>query len=225
MKTGSKIVAGLCFWLAGLLCGCGSHNQGAPPTASINGGEAAPSPNSDAAPQPAGDRWHPVVEIHTSLGEIRVKLDRENAPITVDNFLAYVEKGQYDNTLVHQVLEKPGVIVAGGYDAFRKERPTGPPIRNEAHNGLKNARLTLAMARRSDSIDSSTSQFFINSAANAELDHTGDDAKSYGYCVFGTVTGGADVVDQIAITPVHDAGGLTSTPVEPVVIKWVHIVQ
>jgi cyclophilin family peptidyl-prolyl cis-trans isomerase len=225
MSSGSKIGAGLCFLLAGLLCGCGSHGQAGPPTASINGGEAASAPQSDDAPQPAPDRLHPVVEIHTSLGEIRVKLDRENAPITVENFLAYVEQGHYDNTLVHQVLEKPGVIVAGGYDTFRKERPTSPPIRNEAHNGLKNARLTIAMARRADQIDSSTSQFFINTAANAELDHTGDDPKSYGYCVFGTVTAGADVVDQIAKTPVHDADKLTKTPVDPVVIKWVHIVR
>ena len=225
MKTGSKIVATLCFLLAGLLCGCGSHDQGAPPLASINGSDSRPSPKTDDTPQPAGDRLHPVVEIHTSLGEIRVTLDREHAPITVDNFLAYVEHGQYDNTLIHQVLAKPGVIVAGGYDTFRKERPTGPAIRNEAHNGLKNARMTVAMARRSDQIDSSTSQFFINTADNRELDHTGDDAKSYGYCVFGTVTGGMEVVDQIAKTPVHDADSFAKTPVDPVAIQWVHIVQ
>ncbi len=93
--------------LTSLLCGCGSHDQGGPPWARIHGSDSGPSPKADDTPQPAGDRLHPVVEIHTSLGEIRVTLDREHAPISVDNFLAYVEHGQYDNTLIHQVLAQP----------------------------------------------------------------------------------------------------------------------
>lgn len=224
MRTGFRGIAAVCVLISGL-CGCGSQEVGSLPTASITGGGPAPVLKSDETPQPAADPQHPVVVLHTSLGDITVTLDRKNAPITVENFIQYAEQGQYDNTLVHQVLDKPAVIVAGGYDTFRKERPTGPAIRNEAHNGLKNARLTIAMARRSDAIDSSTSQFFINAADNPDLDHSGNDAKTYGYCVFGTVTAGAEVVERIARRPVHDAGGLTRTPVDPVVLMWTHIVQ
>jgi cyclophilin family peptidyl-prolyl cis-trans isomerase len=223
MRTGFRSIAAVCVLISGL-CGCGSHEQGNLPTASISG-SLAPAPKTEESSLPAADPQHPVVVLHTSLGDITVVLDRKNAPITVENFLQYAEQGQYDNTLVHQVLDKPAVIVAGGYDTFRKERPTSPAIRNEAHNGLKNVRLTIAMARRSDAIDSSTSQFFINAADNPDLDHTGDDAKTYGYCVFGRVTAGAEVVERIARRPVHDAGSLTKTPIDPVVLMWTHIVQ
>jgi cyclophilin family peptidyl-prolyl cis-trans isomerase len=224
MRIGLRSAAVFCILIGGF-CGCGSHEQGNLPTASISGSGPASEPKTDETPRRAADPLHPVVVLHMSLGDITVTLDRKNSPITVENFLQYAEQGLYDNTLVHQVLDKPAVIVAGGYDTFRKERPTGPPIRNEAHNGLKNSRLTIAMARRADAIDSSTSQFFINAADNPDLDHTGNDAKNYGYCVFGTVTDGAEVVERIARRPVHDASGLTKTPVDPVVLMWTHIVQ
>ena len=129
-----------------------------------------------AAPNAPPDRLHPVVQLHTTLGDITIKLDAEHAPITVDNFLAYLDNGQYDNTLFHQVV--PGVaILGGGYDTFGKEKPTGSPIRNEAHNGMKNRRGTIAMARRPDLVDSSTCQFFINLADNPKLDYKKPAAK------------------------------------------------
>ena len=127
-------------------------------------------PPARSTPAAPADRLHPLVQFHTTLGDITIKLDAEHAPITVDNFLAYLDQGQYDNTLFHQVL--PGVaILGGGYDTFGKEKPTLPPIRNEAHNGIKNRRGTIAMARRPDMVDSSTCQFFINLADNPNLDY------------------------------------------------------
>ena len=226
--------------------GCGSHDGRDLPAASIDGTGAGSSDGSSAGPStknPPADRLHPIVQLHTTLGDITLKLDGEHAPLTVDNFLTYLDRGQYDNTLFHQVI--PGaVILGGGYDTFGKEKPTGAPIRNEAHNGLKNRRGTIAMARRPDSVDSSTCQFFINLADNPSLDYKkpatkvvdfrsvkgprefkSPDASEYGYCVFGEVVSGMDVVDSIGKTPVHDSEKFTSTPVEPVVLKWVHLVR
>jgi cyclophilin family peptidyl-prolyl cis-trans isomerase len=224
--------------------GCGSRD--AVPTASIAGGAAGsqdPAAADKSAANSPSDRLHPVVQLHTTLGDITIKLDAQRAPITVDNFLAYLDKGQYDNTLFHQIL--PGaVILGGGYDTFGKEKPTGPPIRNEAHNGLKNQRGAVAMARRPDSVDSSTCQFFINLADNPKLDYKQPtakvvdfrsvkgprefkepDASEYGYCVFGEVVSGMEVVDQIGKAALHDTEKFSSTPVEPVVIKWVHLAR
>jgi peptidyl-prolyl cis-trans isomerase B (cyclophilin B) len=225
--------------------GCGSHDAATPPTASIAGGSGSPnqSASGKTTPSAPADRLHPLVQFHTTQGDITIKLDAEHAPITVDNFLAYLDRGQYDNTLFHQVL--PGVaILGGGYDTFGKEKATLPPIRNEAHNGIKNRRGTIAMARRPDMVDSSTCQFFINLADNPNLDYKKPaaqvvdfrkvkgprelkvpDAADYGYCVFGEVVSGMDAVDQIGKVAVHDAGKLASTPVEPVIIKWVHLTR
>ncbi len=225
MKPCAKFFSAWLLMLAGLTFGgCGTHDQ-PPPVASIAGGSAPAGTSAGGPEKRATDRRHPVVQIHTSVGEITITLDRENAPISVDNFLAYIEQGTYDNTLVHQVLAKPSLLIAGSYDSLQKERPVGPPIRNEAHNGLKNVRGTIAMARRRDSIDSSTSQFFINAGDNPQLDHVGDDAPNYGYCVFGAVTAGMENVEHIAKVAVHDDGGFSSTPVEPIVVKWIHLVQ
>ncbi|HEX3998757.1 MAG TPA: peptidylprolyl isomerase [Pirellulales bacterium] len=239
-------VAALLTALAISATGCGSHGAPALPAASISAGEGSPESIAPGGATNASnpDRLHPIVQFHTSLGDITVKLDAEHAPITVDNFLAYLDRGQYDNTLFHQVV--PGVVIlGGGYDAFGKEKPTGPPIRNEAHNGLKNRRGTIAMARRPDSVDSSTCQFFINLADNPALDNKeaptkvvdfrnvrgqprefkAPDASLYGYCVFGEVVSGMEVVDQIGTTPLHDTDKFTSTPVNPVRIQWVHLVR
>lgn len=223
--------------------GCGSHDSSSP-TASISGGGAEEVAASTAAsPKAPLDRSHPVVQFHTSLGDITLRLDAEHAPITVDNFLTYLDKGQYDNTLFHQIM--PGMaILGGGYDTFCHEKPTGQPIRNEAHNGLKNRRGTIAMARRPDAVDSSTCQFFINLADNPALDYQAPvtkvvdfrsvqgprefkipDASQYGYCVFGEVTSGMEVVDQIGKSALHDTDTLHSTPVEPVVLKWAHLMR
>ncbi len=225
--------------------GCGSHDAANPPTASIAGGSGSPDQSASGKTTPAApaDRLHPLVQFHTTQGDITIKLDAEHAPITVNNFLAYLDRGQYDNTLFHQVL--PGVaILGGGYDTFGKEKATLPPIRNEAHNGIKNRRGTIAMARRPDVVDSSTCQFFINLADNPNLDYKKPaaqvvdfrkvkgprelkvpDAADYGYCVFGEVVSGMDVVNQIGKVAVHDAGKFASTPVEPVIIKWVHLTR
>ena len=126
--------------------------------------------------KPASDPLHPVVVIETSLGNITVRLDAEKAPLTVDNFLSYVGAGQYDQTIVHQVYKGQGFL-AGGYGTNLVEKPGRTPVRNEAHNGLKNRRGTIAMVRLPDAIDSATCQFFINVADNPALDLQGSHAR------------------------------------------------
>ena len=161
--------------------GCGSKET-SPTTASIAGSGGASDTDSpggkgnsaghSATSHSSFDPLHPLVQFHTTMGDITVKLDAEHAPLTVDNFLGYVGEGFYDDTLFHQVYSKPlAVMLGGGYDLFGKEKQTHSPIRNEAHNGLKNRRGTVGMARRPDSIDSSTSQFFVNLSDNPDLDH------------------------------------------------------
>ncbi|HEV2971507.1 MAG TPA: peptidylprolyl isomerase [Pirellulales bacterium] len=204
--------------------GCGSHDGASPATASIAAAGQLAAPNA-AADKTEQDKLHPVAVVHTSLGDITLRLDAEHAPISVDNFLTYVEQGHYDNTIFHQVLAKPAVILGGGYDTFRKEKPAGLPIRNEAQNGLKNVRGTVGMVRRPDSIDSSTSQFYFNAGDNPQLDHKSDAADGYGYCVFGEVTAGLEIVEQIAKSAVHDTPQVSSTPVEQVAVKWIHVVR
>lgn len=202
------------------LAGCNSHTSksaadGATSDSSASSGTAAPAPNLET----------PVVRIETSAGPITLKLDGVQAPGTVRNFLNYVNDRFYDNTIVHYV--DPGkLILAGGYSADRTPKPSPIPIRNEAHNGLKNVRGTIAMTRDPDLIDSATSQFFINLADAPQRDHTGDAADKYGYCVFGTVTEGIEVADKISQSPTADKGGdLAKTPDPPVVIKSIRIVE
>jgi peptidyl-prolyl cis-trans isomerase B (cyclophilin B) len=208
--------------------GCGSSaDNGKLPTASMNDDSGTPAvTNVATATKPKYDRLHPQLQFHTNVGDFTVKLDAEHAPLTVDNFLTYVEEGHYDSTLIHQVFSKsPAVVLGGGYDTFGKEKPCHQSVRNEAHNGLKNRRGTIGMARRADSIDSSTAQFYINLADNPTLDHKANDATGYGYCVFGEVVSGMDVCEQIGKAPVHDTPQFPATPVEQVVIKWVHLVR
>jgi peptidyl-prolyl cis-trans isomerase B (cyclophilin B) len=219
-----------------LATGCGSKDA-ATPTASIPGSDGASADRGQtdgrtaAGPHGGGNRansdpLHPLVQFHTTMGDITVKLDAQHAPLTVDNFLGYVGEGYYDNTLLHQVYSKPlAVVLGGGYDMFGKEKATHSPIRNEAHNGLKNRRGTIGMARRPDSIDSSTAQFFVNLSDNPDLDHKKSDTAGYGYCVFGEVVSGMDVCDQIGRVAVHDTPKIPSAPVEPVAIKWVHVMR
>jgi cyclophilin family peptidyl-prolyl cis-trans isomerase len=141
----------------------------------------------------------PVVEIKTNKGTIEVELYPDKAPVTVKNFLDYVDAGQYNGTIFHRVI-KDFMIQGGGFTPDGQQKPTKPPIKNEANNGLKNSRGTLAMARTAV-VDSATSQFFINHADNAFLDFKNETPQGYGYCVFGKVTGGMDVVDVIATSP------------------------
>lgn len=161
----------------------------------------------------------PKVALKTSAGEIVLELYAEKAPKTVDNFLQYVRSGQYSNTIFHRVING-FMIQGGGFDADMKEKPTRAPIVNEAKNGLKNEMYTIAMARTSDP-DSATAQFFINVANNGMLDYPGRDGA--GYCVFGKVIKGADVVEKIKAVPVADRGMNQNVPVKPVVITSARI--
>jgi cyclophilin family peptidyl-prolyl cis-trans isomerase len=149
---------------------------------------------------------------------LTIELDMENAPVTSTNFMEYVNSSHYDGTLFHYV-EDGAMILGGGFTSTFEPKPTAPPIRNEAHNGLQNVRGSIAMSRFPDSIDSATSQFFINLSDNAALDHKDQSPEGYGYCVFGKVVKGLDVAENIAKQPVQDAGDFVSTPREKVVIQ------
>ena len=158
-----------------------------------------------------------MVILHTNHGPITLDLDAERAPKSVANFLAYVRAGHFDNTLFHRVIDG-FMIQGGGLAPDFTQKPTRAPIENEATNGLKNARYTVAMARTSDP-HSATAQFFINVADNGFLDHRSPDAKGWGYCVFGRVVGGADVVDRIKGLPTGNRGFHQDVPSENVVIE------
>ena len=152
---------------------------------------------------------NPVVVMETTLGAITVELAPAEAPISVDNFLQYVDAGHYDNTIFHRVIQ--GFMIQGGaYSPEMRTRPTRPAIENEAQNGLLNNRYTIAMARTNE-INSATDQFFINTVDNNFLNHG---VRDFGYAVFGRVIDGADVVDRIAAVPVSN-----TVPNEAVVIQ------
>ncbi len=202
--------------------GCNSHDE-ATPTLNISASRYGGTVDKTEPKQPPFN-LHPVVEVQTSAGQFTLELDGEHAPLTVDNFLSYVESKHYDGTVFHQVIDG-FIVLGGGYDKQLSERPTRPAVRNEAHNGLSNHRGTIAMARQGDAIDSAKDQFFLNLADNTSLDHTGNEAASYGYCVFGEVTKGMDVVERIAKTPVKDTGQFTSTPTQSIVIESVRRVR
>jgi peptidyl-prolyl cis-trans isomerase B (cyclophilin B) len=159
----------------------------------------------------------PRVRIETNRGTIVVELEPDKAPKTVANFLAYVRAGFYDGTIFHRVI--PGFMAqGGGFTADFERKPTRPPIENEAGNGLSNRRGTVAMARTAD-VDSATSQFFINLVDNTYLDHRDSTPRGFGYCVFGRVVEGMDVVDAIAAIPTGPSGPFPGdVPTEPVVI-------
>lgn len=160
-----------------------------------------------------------IVRLETSMGAIVVELDRQAAPVTVKNFLEYVESGFYDGTIFHRVI--PGFMIqGGGFTKNLDRKKTHNPIINEAKNGLSNKRGTIAMARTNDP-NSATSQFFINHKDNAPLDYSGRNA---GYAVFGKVTEGMDVVDAIATVKTTTRNGMADVPVEPVVINSAKVV-
>ncbi len=154
-----------------------------------------------------------MIIFSTSMGEVKLELFPEAAPVTVANFIQYVEEGFFDGTIFHRVI--PGfVIQGGGFTADMKQKKTNAPIRNEAANGLKNERGTLSMAR-TQAVDSATSQFFVNVADNAFLDHG---TRDFGYAVFAKVAEGMDVIDRIASVATGNAGMHQDVPLEPVVI-------
>lgn len=157
------------------------------------------------------------VVLQTSAGDITVELDAAKAPASAENFLNYVRSGHYDGTIFHRVI-KGFMVQGGGMDAGMKQKQTASPIRNEANNGLKNARYTLAMARTSDP-HSATAQFFINTADNAFLDFRAENAQGWGYAVFGKVVDGTDVVDRIEGMRTGRQGFHDDVPLEAVTIQ------
>nr|WP_315183360.1 peptidylprolyl isomerase [uncultured Albidiferax sp.] len=161
---------------------------------------------------------NPKVELHiANRGVITLELDAEKAPKSVANFLAYVAKGHYDNTVFHRVI--PGFMVqGGGFEPGMKQKGTDKPIDNEANNGLKNDNYTVAMARTNDP-HSATAQFFINVANNGFLNHTAISASGWGYAVFGKVVSGTEVVDGIKAVKTGNKGGHGDVPVEDVIIE------
>ena len=161
---------------------------------------------------------NPQVELHiANYGAITLELDQEKAPDSVANFLSYVKKGHYDNTIFHRVI--PGFMVqGGGFEPGMKQKDTDAPIQNEAKNGLKNDKYTVAMARTGDP-HSASSQFFINVANNGFLNHTAPSAQGWGYAVFGKVVKGQDVVDKIKTVATGNKGGHGDVPKEDVVIE------
>lgn len=240
----SRLIVGWGFTLAILLSatGCG-QSAPADATAQIAGGpateDAAASTNlADAtqanfsqgssakagARKPEGDPLHPIVEIQTTLGKITLELDAEHAPGTVRNFLNYVNAELYNSTIFHYV-DAGSMILGGGFDDQLSPIQISPPIRNEAHNGLRNLAGTIAMSRPFDAIDGATSQFFINVRDNSALDHSGPTEDEYGYTVFGKVTAGMEVVEQISQIPVHTEGEFTNTPKQRVIVEAVRFVK
>lgn len=164
-----------------------------------------------------------MVRLQTNMGAIAIKLDRENAPATVDNFLEYARDGFYDATLFHRVID--GFMVqGGGFGPGMRKKSTRPPIKNEADNGLSNKADTIAMARTADP-HSATSQFYINLADNVFLDFKAPTRDSWGYCVFGEVVEGREVLDRIRKVPTTARAGHENVPIDDVVIEQVEIVE
>ncbi|MBY4898759.1 peptidylprolyl isomerase [Cupriavidus sp. AU9028] len=157
------------------------------------------------------------VQLQTTLGAITIELDADKAPKTVENFLSYVRKGHYDNTIFHRVI-KNFMIQGGGFEPGMKQKPTDEPIENEAGNGLKNDRYTVAMAR-TNAPHSATAQFFINVVDNDFLNFTSPTPQGFGYAVFGKVVEGTDVVDSIKGVRTGSAGFHQDVPLEDVVIQ------
>ena len=162
-----------------------------------------------------------MVKLHTNHGVITLELDAAKAPVSVENFLGYVKSGHFNNTVFHRVIDG-FMIQGGGFEPGMKQKPSGAQIKNEADNKLKNDKYTVAMARTSDP-HSATAQFFINIADNDFLNHTAPNAQGWGYCVFGKVTGGTDVVDKIKGVKTGTRSGHQNVPVEDVIISKAEI--
>ncbi len=159
---------------------------------------------------------NPIIRFETTIGHFEVELYPEKAPITVANFLKYVNSNFFDNTLFHRVV-KGFVIQGGGFTPDMNEKSTDAPIKNEAGNGLSNLRGTIGMARTQD-IDSATSEFFINTKDNLKLDHRDETPAHFGYAVFGKVIFGMDVIDKIEAVETHTVGEFENVPVTPVIV-------
>ena len=158
----------------------------------------------------------------TTVGPMTLELDADNAPKTVENFLSYVSDGFYDGTIFHRVINN-FMVQGGGFTAEMEQKATQAPIENEANNGLKNGRGTLAMARTQDP-HSATAQFFINVQDNDFLNHAGENMQGWGYAVFGRVTDGEDVLDKIRCVETGSQAGHQDVPVEPIIIESVTVI-
>ena len=167
----------------------------------------------------------PAVQVlmTTTVGPITLELDADNAPKTVDNFLSYVADGSYDETIFHRVIDN-FMIQGGGFNSDMEQKETNAPIENEANNGLKNNRGTIAMARTQDP-HSATAQFFINVQDNDFLNHTGENIQGWGYAVFGKVTDGEDVLDKIRCVQTGGQAGHQDVPVEPIIIESITLIS
>jgi len=218
----TRWTAGLALVLALLAAtGCGDRQEQAKQDASVAAASAAAPAAPAAAPAtPPTPSEEPHVtkryRMQTSLGDIVLELDSTAAPKTVANFDGYVAKHHYDGTIFHRVIGD-FMIQGGGFDAEMNQRPTDPPVENEAANKLKNRKYTIAMARTS-AVHSATSQFFINVKDNDFLDFRSPNPEGFGYCVFGAVVEGQDVVDKIKAVPTAVKKGMRDVPVETVTI-------
>ena len=183
----------------------------------------APKPQAPPQPQPplTPAPGNPVAVISTTVGDITVELFKDKAPVSVANFLQYAADGFYNDTIFHRV-ERGFVIQGGGYTPELVRKSTRPPIQNEATNGLRNTRGTLAMARTRE-LRSATSEFYFNLANNSVLDHRGYTPSEFGYAVFGRVLSGMDVVDRIGGVEVRRSGEHDTVPVEPIAIKSITV--
>ena len=163
------------------------------------------------------------VTITTTVGQMTLELDADNAPKTVENFLAYANSGFYDGTIFHRVINN-FMIQGGGFTTDMEQNPTQAPVDNEANNGLKNERGTIAMARTQDP-HSATAQFFINVQDNDFLNHTGENMQGWGYTVFGKITQGEDVLDKIRVVQTGSQGGHQDVPTEPIIIESISVTE
>ena len=163
-----------------------------------------------------------MIKLHTNHGVITIDLDSEKAPVTVQNFIDYVTSGHFDNTIFHRVIND-FMIQGGGFEPGMKQKETRSPIQNEAANGLKNNAYTVAMARTSD-VHSASSQFFINVADNGFLNYTSPTSEGFGYCVFGKVIDGKDVVDKIKKVETTNRSGHQNVPLEDVILQKAEII-
>ncbi len=162
-----------------------------------------------------------MITLHTNLGDIKIQLDTENTPKTAENFLSYASSGHYDGTIFHRVMNG-FMIQGGGFDSDMKQKQTRTPIQNEGKTGKQNKRGTIAMARTSDP-HSASAQFFINVVDNDFLNFSSESANGWGYCVFGNVTEGMDVVDKIKQVATANRAGHQNVPVENIVIEKVTV--
>lgn len=184
---------------------------------------ALSAPFADMARSSPQTRKAKMLKLHTNFGPITLELNAEAAPETVANFLRYAKDGHYDGTIFHRVIDG-FMIQGGGFSTDMEQKSTRDPVQNEAHNGLKNSAYTVAMARTPNP-HSATSQFFINVADNAFLDYREPSASGYGYCVFGKVVEGMDVVDRIRKVRTGMRAGHQDVPVENVVIERAEILE